>query len=110
MPHSVFDDIHAMRTCPFCGEAYAKDMLKTIADEDEAHLVHIACAACKGKILAYVFVSQFGMSSIAVCTDLTHADAARVWRRNPVSEDEMLAFHVFLEQGSHHVLPYFLPA
>jgi len=42
-------------------------------------------------------ISELGLSSVGMATDLSAADAERVLHTAPIHEDELLAFHAFLE-------------
>jgi hypothetical protein len=44
-------------------------------------------------------ISEFGMSSVGIVTDLAPKDVERLERLDPIGEDDVLNFHLFLREG-----------
>ena len=87
-----------MQECPLCSEHYNPDQVKMLSEQDGNHLVHITCDKCLNSILVMVLVSSLGMSSVGIITDLDAADASRLRLYPPISEDELLNFHKFIQK------------
>ncbi len=90
-----------MRHCPLCSAAYAPGAAVLIERRDDAELVHVACSVCQGAVLTLVRTAPFGISSIAAMTDLSVTDMKRLQRIEPISEDDMLSFHRFLQTAGN---------
>jgi hypothetical protein len=95
----IFDRLRLMRECPLCGGAYQEKQVEIIEENGSGHLVHITCDQCQNAILSLVVVSQIGMSSVGIVTDLSAIDARRLQKRPPVSEDVVLNFHQYLKSN-----------
>ncbi|MDO8598658.1 MAG: hypothetical protein Q7S02_00960 [bacterium] len=72
---------------------------RVIDERDDKHLMHIRCKKCAHSILALVLVSGTGVSSMGLLTDLTFDDVLKFRNAEPVTMDDVIAFHHFLEQG-----------
>jgi len=95
--HPIQEGLKLMNQCPVCQRQYSEREAKILEEQAGAHLVHITCPHCHNCILAVVVVSQLGMSTVGMVTDLTASDVQRLRARQPVSEDELLGFHQILK-------------
>lgn len=96
---SVFERLRLMRACPMCGAAYREEQAVVLDADGPNHLVHLNCSRCHNALLTMVVVSALGMSSVGVVTDLSPADADRLGRQPPVTEEQVLAFHQLLRRA-----------
>lgn len=90
------DGMRLMKQCPLCQTDYNFDNIYLIEEEDNAHLVHITCTVCKGKMLAILMMSSFGMSSVGMITDLDNTDVERLYKEEPMSADDVLELYQLL--------------
>lgn len=88
-----------MKECPLCGQEYSQKSLKIIEQTEETRLVHITCAECSQALLALVLTTRLGLSSIGILTDLTAPDVGKFQKKYPVTEDDILNFHNYLEHN-----------
>ncbi len=76
------------------------DAVIELASRDTVHLIHITCADCKNAVMAVVTVSALGMSSVGLYTDLSAADAAVFANAEPITDDDVLAWHEALKHNA----------
>jgi len=90
-------------TCPICGSHYTSDSTKVIESKtekrgDEASLViHSDCEKCRSSIAFNVAALGSEMFTVGAISDLTATDAIKFRKSNPVSTDDVLEMHRFLE-------------
>ena len=68
-----------------------------VAEEDRRTTLHLTCEYCGGKTLVSVAMTQFGMMSFGILTDLDQSEAKRLLQADPVSADHVIAAHQFLK-------------
>ncbi len=86
-----------LKDCPVCQTNFQQTDIRVVDTHHNVHLLHVTCNSCTHAILSLFAISQLGMSSVGMATDLSAADAERVLGSAPIHEDELLAFHAFLE-------------
>lgn len=89
----IDDGLKLMHQCPLCRQDYAKDGIALLEEKEGVSLVHLECAGCMSSVLAIVMVSQLGMSSVGVITDLSAEDARRFREREIFTQDDVLDFY-----------------
>lgn len=89
-----------LKDCPVCQTNFQQSDIRVIATCSSVHLLHVTCGSCTHAVLSLFTISQLGMSSVGMATDLSAADAERVLGSAPIHEDELLAFHAYLK-GTH---------
>ena len=90
-------DLKLMKQCPLCQGSYQAGEDNVVTKKTGAHLVHITCPHCQGSVLAVITISQMGLGSIGMITDLNAEDVKRLHGQTPISEDELLEFHGLLK-------------
>jgi hypothetical protein len=85
--------------CPLCEASYNPMEAKILGEQEDGHLLHIRCKKCWNSVLALVMVSNVGVSSVGLVTDLTFEDVVR-FRENPVAVtvDDVISVHDLLEE------------
>jgi predicted DCC family thiol-disulfide oxidoreductase YuxK len=84
--------------CPLCHAFYQPTAARVLAEHDDTHLIHLECTACGGAIIAVIVANLVGVQSMGLVTDLTPEDILRLRSAAPVSPDNILDLHHFLEQ------------
>jgi hypothetical protein len=68
-----------------------------LGEKEDGHLLHIRCKKCWNSILALVQVSNAGVSSVGLITDLTYDDVRKFSGRDTaVTTDDVIAIHQML--------------
>lgn len=89
--------------CPVCGQRYSAEQTKIIeSGEDKAFhsrslLVHTDCDRCKSSVVFSIAIDGPEIFSIGMVTDLTSQDTSKFKNSRPISADEVLATHEFLQ-------------
>lgn len=96
-PHSLSGDaLRLISYCPLCESSYNPLRARVLEEKDDAHLLHIQCAACGSSVVALLFTSGAGPTSIGLVTDLTSDDVLRFKDQSVVGVDEVISLHDFL--------------
>ena len=86
--------------CPLCETSYNPMEARVLGEKEDGHLLHIRCKKCWNSILALVLVSNVGVSSVGLVTDLTYEDVVK-FREAPtegVTLDDVISVHQLLEE------------
>ena len=89
--------------CPVCGHRYTPEQTKVIDSGEEkplsgrSLLVHTDCDRCKSSVVFSIAIDGPEIFSIGMVTDLTSSDTTKFKNANPISPDEVLATHSFLQ-------------
>lgn len=89
--------------CPVCGNRYNLEKTRIIDTKEEkpmngaSLLVHTDCDKCKSSVVFSIAIDGPEIFSIGMVTDLTSSDTTRFKNSNPISSDEVLATHQFLQ-------------
>jgi len=88
--------------CPVCSAHYNPDQTKIIdSGEDKpingrSILVHTDCEHCKSSVVFSIAIDGPEIFSIGMVTDLTSQDTSKFKNAQPITTDEVLATHEFL--------------
>ena len=89
--------------CPVCGHRYNLEQTKIIDNKDEQGnnpnlLVHTDCERCKSSVVFSIAIDGPEIFSIGMVTDLTSTDTTKFKNAEPITSDEVLATHQFLDR------------
>ena len=74
---------------------------RILDEKEDGHLLHIRCKKCWNSILALVMVSNVGVSSVGLVTDLIFEDVQKFrMATSEVSLDDVLEIHEVLENDT----------
>lgn|SRR3954464_8260396 len=87
--------------CPVCGQRYNLERTRIIEGEDKptiggSLLVHTDCEKCKSSVMFSIAIDGPEIFTVATVTDLTSQDTMKFKDRDPISSDDVLATHEFL--------------
>ena len=97
-----FKGLKLLKDCPVCQTAFQTTDIRIVDTYDNVHLLHLTCGTCAHALLSIFAVSQMGMSSVGMATDLSALDAERVLDTEPIHEDEVLSFHALLSKETQY--------
>lgn len=86
-----------LSVCPLCEATFNPMEARVLGEENESHLLHIQCRKCLNALLALVFISPMGMSSVGLVTDLSFDDALKFKEDAGVTADDVLDTHTLLQ-------------
>ena len=90
-------------TCPICGNHFSTEHTKVVENRSERRsdelslIIHSDCANCKSSIAFNVAALGAELFTVGSVSDLTTFDAVKFRKVAPVSADDVLALHTFLE-------------
>ena len=87
------DGREVLSFCPACKNAANPLDAHILGEKNDARLVHLACQKCARTILALVTVSNAGVSSVSLLTDLTFEDVIRFKESEAITTDHVIALH-----------------
>ncbi|MBD3311093.1 MAG: hypothetical protein GF349_01170 [Candidatus Magasanikbacteria bacterium] len=90
--------IKIIRECPLCNVEYEMQDMSVLKRNDHANLVHSTCPECNNSVLSVVLITETGLSSIGMVTDLSADDVIKFSKFGPVTEEELLDFHTFMRK------------
>lgn len=96
-PHNLSGDaLRLISYCPLCESSYNPLRARVLEEKDDAHLLHIQCSSCGSSVVALLFTSGTGPTSIGLVTDLTSEDVLRFKDQTIIATDEVISLHQFL--------------
>lgn len=89
--------------CPVCGERYNLDQTKIIESKDgklsvSNLLVHTDCTKCKSSVVFSIAIDGPEIFSVGMVTDLTSNDTNKFKNYQPITSNDVLAMHQFLNE------------
>lgn len=105
----LIKNIQAMIKCPSCGKSYKKEDIHFLGQMSQAVLVQLNCNICRMPVMATIVASKDpnklpSFKDIGEYSEKMPRDLKSLKHRNdksnpekPISSDEVLDFHDFLE-------------
>ena len=92
--------------CPLCHDSFSPRQAAVIGQVGSTHLLHVTCNRCTSSLVVLLLVSELGVSSVGVVTDLAETDVERFAAGLPVTMDDCLDLHALLHSGDQVVQPF----
>jgi len=83
-------------SCPVCNTRYDFFQAKVIEEAEESYLVFVKCKKCQSGIVALLLNNIYGVSSIAMLTDLDYEDTVKFMHDKSLEYDDVIAMHQLL--------------
>ena len=99
----IFEWLSQILKCPVCGHRGALEQSRVIDTKDDRSLnntsilIHTDCERCKSSIVFSIAVDGPEIFSMGMPTDLTSQDTFKFKNSAPLSSDDILATHQFLQ-------------
>ena len=93
---AVIRQIVAHVTCAVCGHHFGTSDIQVVGRRDQVWAMRVRCRECRSEALLLAVVNETGTRS--TYTDLTPDEWARFEQGIPVSVDDVIAMHQFLEK------------
>ena len=84
-------------SCPHCEKPYESASVRLLGHDGDAELVHATCIVCGNAFLTMALQGRVGAASLGIATDLSPEDVLRFRTRNPVSIDDVIETHAFVD-------------
>ena len=98
-PHSWREALKFINKCPICSEIYNTEQAELFAKTENAYLIHMTCQECASYFIAMVVMLAGGLSSVGMVTDLSLADAKRLYQAEPITLNEALNGYKTMESS-----------
>jgi xanthine dehydrogenase molybdopterin-binding subunit B len=79
--------------------------LRILGERDQQVLTYIDCAHCSTAMVSILSISPQGMTAQGVITDLTPEEVVDSEDLKPVSSDDVLLIHQYLDNGGQPLFP-----
>lgn len=91
--------------CPVCEQTYDMQHLRILGERDQQVLTYIDCANCSTAMLSILSISPQGMTAQGAVTDLTPEEVIDSEELKPVSAEDVLLIHQYLDSGGQPLFP-----
>jgi hypothetical protein len=91
------EGIKVVSRCPLCDSPFENLDTRILGEDNETRLLHIRCQKCSNAILALILISQGGISSVGLVTDLSYEDVLRFHKRQKITTNDVSDVHQALE-------------
>lgn len=83
--------------CPVCERAAHGVDVRVLRVEGDTHTLHVTCRRCRTASLAMVVAAPPALTAVSVMTDVTAEDVQRLLRQGPVSVNDVIDMHAWIE-------------
>lgn len=90
----LLKNLQTIMRCPSCGSIYDVQEVQFIGSQDGYFLLSMTCSSCSLPVWVNFFA---GGGAVKPLTDLTIRDA-ELAKRSPISQDEVIDFHLSLKK------------
>jgi transcription elongation factor Elf1 len=90
--------------CPLCGAVYNAKQAVLCAEDEKAHLVHLACPTCQSYFMVMILMIGQNASSVGMITDLNVEDTKRLYKAAPITLNEAINGYKFMESKHFHTV------
>jgi hypothetical protein len=92
------ESIRIISNCPVCNRPYDSLEIKILREDEGSHLLYIKCRHCLSSLLALLTFGMYGISSLALLTDLDSQEISQAGNK-PLTCDELLESYVLLKNN-----------
>ncbi|MFH1207921.1 MAG: hypothetical protein V1668_05010 [Patescibacteria group bacterium] len=79
--------------CPLCDATFTPHAISVIGDIGQSQLLHTSCTACGSSVVVLLHISELGIRSVGLITDLTDGDVRHFTAMPVISTDDVLGIH-----------------
>ena len=83
--------------CPLCENSYVPQDARCLGEKSDAHLLHITCGKCGTGMIALVLISNVGVTSVGLVTELTPIEVMLAKDAEAITTDDVITVHKLLE-------------
>lgn len=94
-------EIKFLGTCPICNTQYNSENASLLERNAEFMSFYIDCDSCLSSVIVAVFFPLSGLvTTVGMLTDFSRDDVKKLRKFNPITLDEVLDLHVYIESIS----------
>lgn len=101
IPHAVSEEVlKLVAHCPVCDRSAHGTDVRILETSGDTFRLHVGCRRCRSSTVAMVVASPPALTAVAVLTDLSVSDAERLRSASPISINDVIETHAWMEQGT----------
>lgn len=94
-------DLKFLGSCPICSKKFSPSRASQIEKAGPMETLYVECAMCGSSVVLGVVKNVPGLvTTIGMLTDMKKEDIARLRHTPPISFDDILEMHKYLEKGN----------
>lgn len=102
-----YDEIEKIASyCPFCNTSFFPKKASVIGESNESWLLHVNCDHCASSIVLLLLISEVGVSSFGLVTDLTGNDVMRFKGSSGLEADDLINLYEILFLSKKDILNF----
>ena len=91
-------DLESFIRCPLCGQHYNSKKSRIVKKTDGLIILYLMCSKCQSSAMTMISTGSSSITSVSVITDIIEKDIERFQNQKPISADDVLELHTFLEK------------
>lgn len=88
-------------TCPNCSHRFNRAEASIIGNKGNSILIHITCPKCKISVISSVSLSNAGVMTVGMLTDLSKEDLSMLKEDNAITVDDVIDMHEYIEKKGY---------
>lgn len=82
--------------CPLCKAKYDNSQTFVLEEGVNRTIFHLTCSKCQSALLAFITEGKKGVVSLGMATDLSVREAREMFKKSPISKEEVLGIYKYL--------------
>lgn len=95
----VSDPSQLAISCPLCDHGYEPYQSRILKNENAAQLWYVMCSNCLHGIMLVVTMTDYGVNSVGIVTDMTDEDVLRLQNHSVIEVNDCLDLHQALNES-----------
>lgn len=97
-PREVSEEVLKLVShCPVCERSSHGVDVRVLEAEGDSYRLHVTCRRCRTAVVSLIVSAPPSLTAVSVMTDLSHEDVERMARATPVSVNDVIETHAWLE-------------
>jgi hypothetical protein len=97
-PREVSEEVLKLVShCPVCERSSHGVDVRVLEAEGDAFRLHVTCRKCRCAVVSLIVSAPPSLTAVSVMTDLSYEDVGRFIRSTPVSVNDVIETHAWLE-------------
>ena len=92
-------DYKFLGNCPICNKKFSSSDASAIKGEEDMRILYVECGKCASSVVLGVVKNVPGLvTTVGMLTDMNKVDIERMHKLSPLTADDVLEMHTYLEQ------------
>ena len=98
-PKKSSADYKFLGNCPICDKKFSSSDASAIKGEEDARILYVECKTCASSVVLGVVKNVPGLvTTVGMLTDMNKLDIERMRNLSPLTADDVLEMHTYLEK------------